>query len=170
VTRTQRIGTPPLPGAPDNTPATNSAYQQLLAAAAPGSPWQYYQLVMTQWPTPGSTPANPGSPNFTIPGSTKTTPVLSSFSNVTMETFDQGSIFTGCMNCHNAAAHPGGDDFLWSLAVNAYPPASGTGLLATARSRFKPSTLAALRSLAALKHREFTQNNAKAKALAPTKR
>src|SRR5262249_16509661 len=35
VTRTQRIGIPPVPGAPDNTPATNSAYQKLLAAAAP---------------------------------------------------------------------------------------------------------------------------------------
>jgi hypothetical protein len=169
VTRVQRIGTPPLPGAPDNTPATNSAYQKLLAAAAPNSPWQYYQLVMTQWPTPGSTPANQGRPDFTIPGSKKTTPVLSSFANVTMETFDQTSIIGGCMNCHNITAHPGnkpvGNDFLWSLAVNAYPDVvAPTAALARSRSRFNPSTDLAFKALLELKRNEFIENKANAAA------
>jgi hypothetical protein len=175
VTRTQRIGVPPIPGAPDNTPATNAAYQKLLAAAAPNSPWQYYQLVMTQWPTPGSTPANPGSPDFTIPGSKKTTPVLSSFANVTLETFDQGSIYSGCMNCHNFTAHPSGptspgNDFLWSLAVNAYPDIPGQaapaakGLAAAAaarRSHLNPSSVAAFKQLVTLQ-KTVARSNTKA--------
>jgi hypothetical protein len=150
VTRTQNIGT-----GSDTTPATNSAYQKLLASAAPNSPWQYYQLVMTQWPLPGSTPSNPGTPGFTFPG--VATPVNSSFSNVTMETFDQASIFTGCMLCHNATAHPNGDstpgnDFLWSLAVNAYPlPAPpSAGALAAKQRPLDPSSAAAFESLNAL--------------------
>jgi hypothetical protein len=117
---------------------------------------------MTQWPTPGSAPSNPGTPDFTIPGSSKTTPVLSSFSNVTMETFDQGSIFSGCMNCHNLTAHASGDsspgnDFLWSLAVNAYPDVTVAGAapaaaLAAKQRRFNPSSLAAFESVNALLH------------------
>jgi hypothetical protein len=156
VTRLQRIGTPPISGAPDNTPATNSAYQKLLAAAAPNSPWQYYQLVMTQWPTPGSMPSNQATPDHTIPGNDpKTTPVLSSFANVTMETFSQGSIFGGCMFCHNATAHPQGnaqgDDFLWSLAVNAYrDTAQPAAALAAGHPGFNSSSIAAFESLAEL--------------------
>jgi hypothetical protein len=168
VTRLKRIGTPPIPGAPENTPATNAAYQKLLAAAAPDSPWQYYELVMTQWPTPGSTPSNPGSPAFSIPGNPSTTPVLSSFANVALETFDQVSILTGCMNCHNATAHPGGaasgDDFLWSLAVNAYPDVKPLpGALATRQSHFNPASIAAFKALEALKGREAAENKARVK-------
>ena len=61
-------------------------------------------------------------------------PDPSSFANVTMETFVQGKAgrpigSRGCMNCHNQTAHipdandgtSPGNDFLWSLAVNAYP-------------------------------------------------
>ncbi len=151
---------------------------------APNAPWQYYQLVMTQWPTPGSTPSNPGSPKFSIPGTTPLSPVLSSFANVTMETFDQSSIFTGCMNCHNATAHPNGpgtpgNDFLWSLAINAYPDVTspqargkGGAPLALTKGRLNvspnvsPSTAAALKLLSNLKGDEVKQNtlNAKAKA------
>jgi hypothetical protein len=181
VTRTQRIGTPPMDGGPDSTPATNSAYQKLLAAAAPNSPWQYYQLVMTQWPAPGSKPSNPGTPNFTIPGSPLTTKVLSSFANVTMETFDQGAVFSGCMNCHNLTAHPNGasspgNDFLWSLAVNAYPdvaPAPAAAMQAAkGRARFNPalhaSSMAAFKALNELQRGALVQNSrAKAKAPAP---
>jgi hypothetical protein len=161
VTRVQTIGT-----GPTTTPATNSTYQNMFAVAAPSSPWQYYQLVMTQWPTPGSTPSNPGDPAHTIPGSPQTTPVLSSFSNVTMETFDQGFVGLGCMNCHNATAHipnandgsDPGNDFLWSLAVNAFPdaaPPAGAsavrpGVAAARESRFNGSSVAAFKSLNAL--------------------
>jgi hypothetical protein len=84
-----------------------------------------------------------------------------------METFDQGFIFRGCMNCHNATAHitnsqcgsncgnVPGNDFLWSLAVNAYPDATVTGpppveALAAKQRRFNPSSAAAFESLNAL--------------------
>lgn len=159
VTRTQPIGI----GA-GSTPSTNAAYQALLAKAAPNSPWQYYQLVMTQWPVPGNAPKNPGSPKFTFPGSNPT----SSFSNVTMETFDQSSIFSGCMNCHNATAHPNGgstpgNDFLWSLAINAYAAPSALEA-ALAKPRLHPSSLAALKTLSALQSGAIAKNKALLKA------
>lgn len=117
VTRLQNID--------PSTINTNANYQQAMAKQGSGV-WQYYQLVMTQWPTPGNAPQNPGTPAFTIPGS-NTSP-MTSFSNVTMETFDQAKIRTGCMACHNSAAGtPGGDtDFGWALALNAYPSPLGT--------------------------------------------
>ncbi len=141
------------------TPTTNSSYQALLAQAAPNSPWQYYQLVMTQWPTPGSTPANQGTPAFTFPGNSAT----SSFSNVTMETFDQGSIYQGCMYCHNFTAHPGGkangNDFLWSLAINAYPDQAGVQAVAKGRGGFNPTSVAAFNSLSALQQSALKLNS-----------
>lgn len=158
VTRVMPIGI-----GPGTTPATNSAYQGLLAKAAPNSPWQYYQLVMTQWPVPGNAPQNQGRPANSFPGSGAT----SSFANVSLETFDQTSIFTGCMNCHNATAHPNnaktGNDFLWSLAVNAYPPpASATNVaLAAGRSGVNPTTIAAFKSLAALQKSAVAANKAR---------
>src|SRR6185369_13523343 len=66
VTRTMPISTlVPVPGLP-STVQTNANYQQALKNA--GSVFQFYQLVMTQWPTPGSTPGNSGAPKFTFPG------------------------------------------------------------------------------------------------------
>ena len=98
-----------------STQTTNTAYQQALAKQG-GGVWQFYRLVMTQWPVPGDAPANPGTPSFSFPGNGAAT----AFSNVTLETFDQGNIRTGCMNCHNLTK--GASDFLWSLKVNAFPP------------------------------------------------
>ena len=185
VTRSQPIGIGyPSPKNDQTTPATNASYQALLAKAAPNSPWQYYQLVMTQWPVPGNTPANPGFTGFSVPG---TIPSLScvqtvkghyaqgcSFANVTMETFDQGSIGTGCMSCHNFTAHPNGpkspgNDFLWSLAVNAYAPPAPAGLTAAAkaRARFAPSSVAAFKGLAGLQRGAITQNKALMKKTKP---
>jgi hypothetical protein len=95
-----------------STANTNKAYQ----AALSGTPWQFYQLVMTQWPVPGNTPSNSGFPSFTFPGNSP----ISAFSNVTLETFDQASISTGCMACHTITQK--NTDFLWSLADHAIPP------------------------------------------------
>jgi hypothetical protein len=97
------------------TQATNSAYQQSL-----GGVWQFYQLVMTQWPVPGNTPQNSGAPGFTFPGTISPGDNATSFANTTLETWDQKSITTGCMNCHNVPRTR--TDFLWSLQINAYPP------------------------------------------------
>lgn len=168
VTRVKPIGI-----GPGTTPATNTAYQQLFAQTAPTSPWQYYELVMTQWPVPGKTPSNPGSPGFSFPGKINPGDDASSFANVTLETFDQQKVGTGCMNCHNATAHPGGsstgNDFLWSLAVNAYPPPEGVSnkLLAAGKSGLNPSTIKALKALAALQLSAVQTNKALMKKSAP---
>jgi hypothetical protein len=107
VTRLKPIST--------STQSTNSNYQHALASQGTGV-WQFYQLSMTQWPITPSQPSNPGTPNFTFPGTGATT----AFSNVVMETFDQASIVTGCMNCHTVTK--GASDFLWALKVNAFKP------------------------------------------------
>jgi hypothetical protein len=98
-----------------STQGTNALYQQALQ----GTVWQYYKLVMTQWPTPGNAPTNPGTPGFTIPGTAIPNTQNIAFSNMTMETFDQLKIQQGCMNCHNSTKFP--SDFVWSLADHAYP-------------------------------------------------
>jgi hypothetical protein len=104
-----------------STMDTNDAYRSLLKAA--GSVWQFYQLVLTQWPVlepPDATKA--GIPANTFPGNNAN----SAFTNVTMETFDQvdkdglPNIQTGCMNCHDATRKD--TDFLWSLKDHAIPP------------------------------------------------
>jgi hypothetical protein len=114
VTRTMPISTLVVQGLP-STVQTNANYQKALKSL--GSVFQYYQLVMTQWPVPGNTPSNPGTPRFSFPGTGATT----SFANTTMETFDQASITVGgCMSCHTITKTA--TDFLWSLADHAFPP------------------------------------------------
>jgi hypothetical protein len=129
VTRTMKIH--------PSTQATNSQYQNLLG----NTPWQFYQLVMTQWPlnTPPDLNAHCGKTSATFQGRSDSTSLCSppppptnagfgtcpgsectSFANVTMETFDQAAVGTGCMNCHNNT----NADFLFSLTVNAWPPPS----------------------------------------------
>lgn len=100
-----------------STVTTNTAYQSALKQQ--NSVWQFYQLVMTQWPVQQNPPApipptQPGTPAFTFPGNGAT----SAFANVTMETFDQNNIRTGCMACHNITQKT---DFLWSLNDHAFP-------------------------------------------------
>jgi hypothetical protein len=111
-----------------STQATNALYRQALANTI----WTNYELIMTQWPVPqggtppeGPVPANqPGAPNLTFPGNGAT----SSFSNSTMETWEQKTPATGCMACHNSAnsASPTSpsSDFVWSLQMNALTPAT----------------------------------------------
>jgi hypothetical protein len=113
VTRIQKIST--------STQATNEAYQTALA----GTPWRFYQLVMTQWPVCGNPPCDPkarGTPENTFPGAAATT----AFANTTMESFEQNNISTGCMACHNVTqtvmAVNKGTDFVWSLRDHAFQP------------------------------------------------
>ena len=101
-----------------STRQTNAAYQAALAQQ--NSVWQFYQLVMTQWPLQRNPPqpipaSQPGTPGFTFPGNG----AISAFANVTMETFDQTAIRRGCMNCHNQTKAE--TDFLWVLHTHAFP-------------------------------------------------
>jgi hypothetical protein len=117
-----------------STANTNIHYRAALQGM--GGPWQFYQLVMTQWPVsiPPSLPVDPslpGTPANTFPGNN----AISAFSNVTLETFDQNNIITGCMNCHNTAKDE--TDFVFSLMNNAWPssiaPPSTSLFILTAR-------------------------------------
>jgi hypothetical protein len=99
----------------NSTRNTNTVYRNLLKGV--GSKWQFYQLVMTQWPLQPSQPNIPGTPDNTFPGSADSS---SAFANVTMETFDQTIIRRGCMSCHDATRSK--TDFLWSLNDHASPP------------------------------------------------
>lgn len=98
-----------------STQKTNGDYQSL--AAIEQSPLRFYQLVMTQWPTTPSAPSIDGTPAHTFPGAGNDT---TAFANTTLETFDQGNIRTGCMNCHNMTRTQ--TDFLWTLSDHAFPP------------------------------------------------
>jgi len=93
------------------------------------SVWQYYQLVMTQWPVNTGGENDPvncdigggqyvlcGDPATTIPGSGFD---HSAFSNTTLETWIQTNIDHGCMNCHSKTRKDH-IDFVWSLLMNAY--------------------------------------------------
>jgi hypothetical protein len=94
------------------TEAANHKYQELLG----GTVWQYYKLVVTQFPTqPENDNADtPGVP-FPGPGGTveaaKGAPARVSVANTTMETYYQDR---SCMECHSGARGYG-VAFLFSL-------------------------------------------------------
>jgi hypothetical protein len=104
-----------------STELTNYAYQRLLA----GTPWQYYRLILTQWPRMDGNQATPIPPTTdgSVPNTFPGTDAFSAFANVTMETFDQGTVQLGCMNCHNRARMTA--DFMWTLLDHAYPARFG---------------------------------------------
>jgi hypothetical protein len=99
------------------TDLTTFGYQHLLE----GTPWQYYKLVVTQWPRVEGNQIDPipasldGSVQNTFPGEG----AFSAFANVTMETFDQKGVQLGCMSCHNRARMT--TDFMWSVIDHAHP-------------------------------------------------
>jgi hypothetical protein len=102
-----------------STAITNTAYRTALA----GTIWANYQLVMTQWPLKPNMSTLPGTPPNTFPGAGSDT---TAFANTTLETFDQGAISKGCMNCHNFTRLD--SDFVWSLEDHAFP-ATAPGFL-----------------------------------------
>lgn len=128
VTRVNPIPTTP-PGA--STVDVNNAFHKALPK---NSPWQYYQLIVTQWPTQpqnfkppanrGVYPSGAGSP-FPVNGAV----------NVTMETYlqtpelAQGAFGNSCMSCHYNAG-TGLRDFSWGFArrphSTAPPPPDST--------------------------------------------
>jgi hypothetical protein len=110
------------------TELTNYQYQELLK----GTVWEYYAIVVTQWPRLDGNQAAPVPPsrNGEIPNTFPGDGAFSAFANTSMETFDQGRPQLGCMSCHNRARLAA--DFVWSVLDHAYPPkysapASGPG-------------------------------------------
>jgi hypothetical protein len=103
----------------DSTQATNTAYQKAI-----GGPWQYYKLVLTQWPLKKDPnkpipPSQDGTAKNTFPGfGTDST----SFANTVLETWDQSKVAFGCMACHTATQKE--TDFVWAVEVHAFPPVS----------------------------------------------
>ena len=95
----------------------NFRYQELLK----GTVWQYYRLVVTQWPRLEGNQAVPvpASQDGSVPNTFPGLGAFSAFANVTMETFDQGRVQLGCMSCHNEARMPA--DFMWTVVNHAYP-------------------------------------------------
>jgi hypothetical protein len=100
------------------TELTNYQYQELLK----GTIWEYYGIVVTQWPRIEGNQAVPvpatinGDITNTFPGAG----AFSAFANTAMETFDQGRPQVGCMSCHNQVRMTA--DFMWSVVDHAYPP------------------------------------------------
>ena len=72
------------------TAAINKTYQDLLCDAVADSPWQYYELVVAQWPE------RPSDPTAIIGE-----PVPNIAANTTMETYIQ--LDSSCMGCHDTA-------------------------------------------------------------------
>jgi hypothetical protein len=112
---------------PASTAGTNKFYQQALAK----TPWRYYQLVFTQWPTSGAQKAFVPFGLTVSPGVTATyekncgNPFpLYNVTNTSMETYLQsqrdafGAGGNSCMQCHYAA---GQADFSWGLFRRAHP-------------------------------------------------
>jgi hypothetical protein len=99
------------------TELMNYQYQELLQGAV----WQYYGIVVTQWPRLEGNQAVPvpaklnGDITNTFPGDG----AFSAFANSAMETFDQARPQLGCMSCHNQARMAA--DFVWSVLDHAYP-------------------------------------------------
>jgi len=100
------------------TELTNYQYQELLRKTV----WQYYGIVVTQWPRMEGNQALPvaASQNGDITNTFPGAGAFSAFANTSMETFDQGRPQLGCMSCHNQARMAA--DFVWSLLDHAYPP------------------------------------------------
>lgn len=115
----------PIPNTPpgQSTRDVNAFYQQLLK----GTVWQYYQLVVTQWPfNPGIGPGNPFQlmqNGGVYPQNAGTAFPVNGAVNTTMETYFQtqsdaaGAGGNSCMSCHYRA---GQSDFSWGLNRRAY--------------------------------------------------
>jgi hypothetical protein len=120
VTRVNPIPNTP-PGA--STREFNAYYQQLLK----GTVWQYYELVVTQWPfNPGTGPGNPFmlmQNGGVYPQNAGSAFPVNGAVNTSMETYFQtqsdaaGAGGNSCMSCHYRA---GQSDFSWGLNRRAH--------------------------------------------------
>ncbi len=98
------------------TKQLNTYYQNQLRQVNAHTPWQYYMLVSTQWPT------KPGDPTSFQNPDPKGSPAPMVLSNTTLETFTQGvvpQIGTSCIDCHFSATNSVGQwtDFTYTLGM-----------------------------------------------------
>jgi hypothetical protein len=115
----------PIPNTPQgaSTRDFNAYYQQLLK----GTVWQYYELVVTQWPfNPGIGPGNPFmlmQNGGVYPQNAGSAFPVNGAVNTSMETYFQiqndaaGAGGNSCMSCHYRA---GQSDFSWGLNRRAH--------------------------------------------------
>ena len=108
------------------TTALNKSWQAALASVNPASPWQYYDLISTQWPTQTSSGCNALS-QVSPDGN----PAPQFLADTTLESYIQGKVpntSSSCIECHtNAAATTGKfSDFTYmlSMAKSAVKPAA----------------------------------------------
>ena len=122
---TQVVRCDPIPQA---TAELNQAWQNALKAVNPASPWQYYQLVSTQWPTNPRDTDNNGDP------------VPPQLANTVLETYLQQNTFS-CINCHATATGTGNQSadlsFMLSLAQSPQAPSpQGRGMFGRPAQRY----------------------------------
>ncbi len=101
------------------TQALNAEWQGRLRTVDPRSPWQYYELISTQWPT------NPGAPGTG-------NPAPQFLANTTLETYVQGrvpNVSSSCIMCHNnattTASRPSDLSYTLQLANDSVAAAGG---------------------------------------------
>lgn len=87
TTPTQVTRVAPIPA---EVQTLNAQWQAKLAGAVAGSPWQYYELIDTQWPT------NPGDPTSPLGD-----PQPNIVANTILETYRQSD--SSCQGCHSTA-------------------------------------------------------------------
>ena len=93
----------------EDTKKLNEKYHTFLNKAVPGSVWQNYELVSTQWPTNPNSSADPSG-----------VPAPQFLANTTLETYIQGEVpqtSSSCISCHNNATTTNGkfSDFTYLL-------------------------------------------------------
>lgn len=132
VTRVNPIPTTP---AGASTVDVNNAFHKALPK---DSPWQYYQLIVTQWPTQPESFKPPANRGVYPSGAGQPFPVSGAV-NVTMETYLQteelakGAFGNSCMSCHYNAG-TGLRDFSWGFARRPHgnqPPPKNTMVAST---------------------------------------
>jgi hypothetical protein len=135
-TQVNRLNPIPTTPAGASTVDVNDAFHNALPQ---NSPWRYYQLIVTQWPTNPTTYKPPANRGVYPEGSGSPFPVNGAI-NVALETYFQsaqlttGSFGNSCMSCHYNAGG-GLRDFSWGFARRPHqnaPPPSNAKFKATA--------------------------------------
>ncbi|MDH0865650.1 hypothetical protein [Mitsuaria sp. GD03876] len=83
----------------------NDFVKELVVKGNADSPWQFYLLIATQWPTSSTRFGTPGQPS-NEPPVPNGTPSVSTLVNPTLETFLQRP-GVSCIGCHSGAAAAG---------------------------------------------------------------